>query len=185
MIGIIIFILALLLLPAFILGLYIIITYNRIVRLENEADRSWANIDVALKQRNDELPALVATVKGYAKHESGLFERIAKLRASVARRASPSSKAAASSELSSALGSLFAVAENYPKLRANENFLALQKRISGIEDLIADRREHYNSSTTLYNTRIAEFPINLVASLFKKTRRELFNARTEAVEVSF
>jgi LemA protein len=185
MVGTIIFILALLLLPAFILALFLVITYNRIVRLENEADRSWANIDVALKQRNDELPALVATVKGAATHEKELLERITKLRASIARRSGIAAKAAASSELSSALGSLFAVAENYPKLRANENFLALQKRISGIEDLIADRREHYNASTTLYNTRIAEFPINLVASLFKKTRRELFTASTGSVEVAF
>lgn len=165
--------------------IFVIATYNRIVRLENEADRSWANIDVALKQRNDELPNLVSTVKGYAKHERGLFERITKLRTSIMKRKGPASKAQASEELSETLASLFAVAENYPDLKANETFMALQKRISGIEDLIADRREHYNSSTTIYNTRIQEFPNNLVASLFKKNKRELFRTDAGDVEVSF
>lgn len=170
---------------AAIVIVWVVLVYNRIVQLENEADRSWANIEVALKQRNDEIPNLVTTVKGYAKHEKKLFEKVTKLRASVAKRTKPSSKAEASSQLSNALESLFAVAENYPDLKANENFLALQSRISEIENVIADRREHYNATTTLYNTRIEQVPNNLVAKVFKKHERELFRARSSDVEVAF
>src|SRR5205085_9608866 len=124
--------------------LYLIILYNELVRLRNDNDRAWANIDVLLKQRHDEVPNLVATVKGYMDHERQTLEAVTQARAASVTAGSVPQKAQADLLLTGALRGLFAVAERYPDLKANQNFLALQKRISELEERIADRRELFN-----------------------------------------
>jgi LemA protein len=158
------------------LGIWIILLYNRLVSLDNAAARAWANIDVILRQRSDELRNLVVVVKGYASHEKGLFEHVATARAAVSGGASLPEKAQASAELSNDFVRLVAIAEAYPDLKANENFLALQKRISGLEDLLADRREYYNQSVVLFNTRIREIPDTWLAQRMRLTPKEYFQA---------
>lgn len=153
---------------------FIISLYNSIIRLKNNIEKAFANIDVLLKQRFDELPNIIATVKGYAKYEKGVLQEITRLR--TVPTSSLAEKAAASQALSGVFKTVFAVAENYPKLMANEQFLALQKRISELEDNIADRREFYNDSVNTYNTRIEQFPYNIFAKTFSYTRKELFTA---------
>jgi LemA protein len=150
--------------------------YNRMIALRNAIDRAWANVDVALKQRNDEVPNLVAVVKGYAAHERDAFERVTAARAGVAGGASMGQRAAASEQLSAGVRQLFAVAEAYPSLKADQGYLALQKRLSALEDLIADRREFYNESVRLYNTRIQEFPDVLLARRMRFEARPYFKA---------
>ena len=145
------------------LAIWVLSLYNRLVGLRNAADRAWANVDVVLKQRNDEVPNLVAVVKGYAAHERAVIEDVTAARAGVQAGASVGSKAAASEQLTQGVQRLLAVAEAYPDLKADEHFLALQKRLSALEDLLADRREFYNESVRLYNTRIQEMPDALLA----------------------
>jgi len=168
-----------LLLAAIIVVSYIAMIYNSLVRLKNNIELAWANIDVLLKQRFDELPNVIATVKGYAKYEKDTLKEITRLRTSFASANSIADKAGASRDISKLFASVFAVAEGYPKLRASENFLSLQKRISGLEDAIADRREFYNDSVNTYNIRIEQFPYNIFARLFKYTAKELFVAKDE------
>ena len=158
------------------LVIWVVILYNRLVTLDNATERAWANVDVILKQRNDEVPNLVAAVKGYAAHEKALFESVTQARAVLAGRAPRDEKAAASDELSNDVARLIAVAEAYPDLKANENFLALQKRLSGLEDLLADRREFYNQSVVLYNTRIREIPDIWVARRMNAKPKAYFKA---------
>jgi LemA protein len=160
----------------FALVLWFVGVYNRLVQLKNDIDRSWANIEVLLKQRYDELPKLVETCKGYMKHEAGTFEKITELRSRAMSAGSMQEKAGLENMLTSALRSLFAVAENYPELKANQNFLELQKRISGIETDIADRRERFNHDTNNYNIRIAQIPDVIIAGMLGYQRRELFQA---------
>src|SRR6202048_4906231 len=124
--------------------IYAVILYNGLVRLRNENDRAWANIDVLLKQRHDEIPNLVETVKGYMQHEQQTLVAVTQARAASRNAASVRQKAQADLMMTGALRGLFAVAENYPQLRANENFLKLQRRISELEERIADRREFFN-----------------------------------------
>ena len=164
---------------------FVIFTYNIFVRLTNAVDNAWANIDVLLKQRFDELPNLVSTVKAYTKHEKELFERIAQLRSEYVNCPTLEGKGDVATQASSTIRSLFAVAERYPELKANENFLALQKRISELEDMIADRREYYNETVRIYNTRILQIPYVFVARLGSFAQREHFSFkdRTEAVTV--
>lgn len=152
-----------------------IMMYNRLVRLKNRIEKAWANIDVLLKQRHDELPNIIAVVKGYAAYERKLQTAIAHARTAYAGAASMSSKAAASSEVSAVFTTFLGIAENYPKLAANEHYLALQKRISELENNIAERRTFYNESVTVYNTRIEEVPYNIFAKLFGYTRKDLFS----------
>src|SRR6202790_4242968 len=130
---------------------YIIILYNELVRLRNDNDRAWANIDVLLKQRRDEIPNLVETVKGYLQHEQQTLLAVTQARAASMNAASISQKAQADLKMTGALRGLFAVAENYPQLKANENFLKLQNRISELEERIADRREFFNDDVNTYN----------------------------------
>ena len=158
---------------------YIISIYNGLISLRNNIDKAWANIDVLLKQRFDLIPNLVEVVKGYAKYEKKTLEDITKLRVEIMASEGPAKKAKASEALSSALKSIFAVAENYPQLRANENFLELQKQISATENQIADRREFYNDAVLLYNTRIKTFPDMLFAMLFSMQSKEYFKALAE------
>ncbi len=168
---------------------YFVIVYNGLVRLKNNIKKSWANIDVLLKQRNDELPKLIDTVKGYMKYEKAVLTQITKARTAVMKATTIPEKAKADNMLSAALKNLFAVAENYPKLEANASFLQLQGRISGIENELADRREFYNDSANEYNIRIQSFPDMIVAGMLGYREPEVMFKAEEAekkdVKVSF
>jgi LemA protein len=158
---------------------YIIILYNELVRLRNDNDRAWANIDVLLKQRHDEVPNLVACVKGYMEHERQTLEAVTRARAASMNAASIPQKAQADLFLTGALRSLFAVAEKYPDLKANQNFLALQNRISELEERIADRREFFNDDVNTYNTRIGQIPELFLASLMSLQPRQMFQVNEQ------
>lgn len=162
-----------------ILVLVIIGIYNGLVRLKNQVENSWAQIDVQLKRRNDLIPNLVETVKGYAKHEKQVFIDVTNARSKVMSAGSLESKAKASNMLSDTLKSLFAVAENYPQLKANENFMQLQEELSGTENKIAYSRQHYNDMVMIFNTRIELFPNNVFAGMLNFTKREMFSAPEE------
>jgi LemA protein len=153
---------------------YVVILYNELVGLRNENDRAFANIDVLLKQRHDEIPNLVSCVKGYMDHERQTLEAVALARTASIGAASIPQKAQADVRLTGALHTLFAVAERYPGLRANQNFLVLQKRISELEERIADRREFFNDDVATYNTRIAQLPEVFLARQMKLRPRQLF-----------
>jgi LemA protein len=142
---------------------YLVGTYNTFVRLFNNIDKSWSNTDVILKQRHDELPKLVDVCNSYMAHERETLEAVTKARAAYGKSMTVDEKARAENQLASALGSLFAVAEQYPDLKANQEFLHVQQRISVLESTIADRREFYNDSVNLYNIRIEQIPANWVA----------------------
>jgi LemA protein len=142
---------------------YLVGTYNTFVRLSNNIDKGWSNIDVILKQRHDELPKLVDVCNSYMTHERETLEAVTKARAAYSNSMTVDEKAWAENRLTTALGTLFAVAEQYPELKANEEFLHVQQRISVLESTIADRREFYNDSVNLYNIRIEQIPANVVA----------------------
>src|SRR5438309_3663122 len=168
--------------------IYSIILYNGLVRLRNENDRAWANIDVLLKQRHDEIPNLVESVKGYMQHEQQTLLAVTEARTASMNASSIGQKAVAELRVAGALRGLFAVAENYPQLRANENFLKLQNRITELEERIADRREFFNDDVNTYNTRIGQIPDVFVASFMNLKPREMFKVSDEdrrQVEVSF
>src|ERR1700739_14809 len=170
------------------LVIYVVILYNELVRLRNDNDRAWANIDVLLKQRHDEIPNLVETVKGYMHHEQQTLLAVTQARAASMNASSIGQKALAEFEVASALRGLFAVAENYPQLKANENFLKLQNRITELEERIADRREFFNDDVATYNTRIGQIPDVFVASFMALKPREMFKVSDEdrrQVEVKF
>jgi LemA protein len=168
--------------------IYAVILYNGLVRLRNENDRAWANIDVLLKQRHDEIPNLVETVKGYMQHEQQTLLAVTEARASSLSASSVGQKALADLQVASALRGLFAVAENYPQLKANQNFLKLQNRITELEERIADRREFFNDDVNTYNTRIGQIPEVFVASFMALKPRQMFQVSDEdrkLVEVRF
>jgi LemA protein len=174
----------------FVVGVlvYVVILYNELVRLRNDNDRAWANIDVLLKQRHDEIPNLVETVKGYMQHEQQTLLAVTQARAASMNAASIGQKAQADLLMTGALRGLFAVAENYPQLKANENFLKLQMRISELEERIADRREFFNDDVNTYNTRIGQLPEVFVASFMSLKPRAMFQVSEEdrkLVEVKF
>ena len=148
-----------------ILGImvYAVGIYNTLVRLSNNIDKSWSNIDVMLKQRHDELPKLVQVCNSYMTHERETLESVTNARSAYGRSTSVDEKAQAENQLTRALGRLFAVAEQYPDLKANQEFLNVQQRISALESSIADRREFYNDSVNLYNIRIEQIPALWVA----------------------
>jgi LemA protein len=167
---------------------YTVILYNELVRLRNDNDRAWANIDVLLKQRHDEIPNLVETVKGYMQHEQQTLQAVTQARAASMTATSIGQKAQADAMMTGALRGFFAVAENYPQLKANDNFLKLQARISELEDRIADRREFFNDDVNTYNTRIGQIPEVFVASYMTLKPRQLFQVAEEdrkLVEVKF
>ncbi|MBZ5667045.1 MAG: LemA family protein [Acidobacteriia bacterium] len=155
-------------------AIYAIIVYNGLVRLQNEISRAWANIDVLLKQRHDEISNLVACVKGYMDHERQTLEAVTQARAASMSAVSISQKAQADLVLTGALRSLFVVAEGYPQLKADQNFLALQNRISELEERIADRREFFNDGVNTYNTHIAQIPEVFLARLMKLQPQQMF-----------
>ena len=167
---------------------YIIMIFNGLIRLRNNIEKSWANIDVLLKQRTDEIPRLVECVKGYMKHEREVLQRVTEARTAFLNARTMSEKASSSEMIGGALKTLFAVAENYPNLKANENFMQLQRRISGLESEIADRREFFNDSVNNYNIRIQSFPDLIMAGMMGFARRDLFQVSAAArstVGISF
>jgi LemA protein len=158
---------------------YVVAIFNGLIQLKNNIKKSWANIDVLLKQRYDELPNLIETVKGYMKHEKTVLTEITIARTAIMTATTKSDKAGINDRLSKNLKTLFAVAENYPKLQASENFLKLQERISALENEIADRREFYNDGINNYNIRIQSIPDTIIARMLKYTEEEMFKATDE------
>jgi LemA protein len=161
--------------------------YNRLVRLRNEADTGWSNIDVQLQRRADLIPNLVEAVRGYAAHERGVFEEVTNARAALQRAGTPGQAADANDVLTTAIGRLFAVAEAYPELKASENFLRLQDDLTDTEDKISAARRYYNSTVMHYNTAIQSLPWVVVAKALGFRAKEFFSAPgdTAPPEVSF
>ncbi len=168
--------------------LYVIAVYNGLIRLRNRVEEAWSDIDVQLKRRYDLIPNLVSTVKGYAAHESGVFEKVTEARSRAMQAGTTHDKAEAENMLSQTLKSLFAVAENYPDLKANQNFLELQRELSDTENKIQAARRFYNGNVLELNNKIDMFPSNVIASMFRFAKREFFEAaegEKEPVKVSF
>ncbi len=159
--------------------IYFITVYNSLVRLRNDIDKAWSNIDVLLKQRHDELPKLVETCKGYMQYEQKTLQLVTEARTAFMKATTVAEKAQADNLISSALKSLFAVSENYPELKANANFMQLQGRISELEEKIADRREFFNDDVNTYNIRIQQLPDVFVARMLALQRRDLFKVTEE------
>ncbi|HVO63094.1 MAG TPA: LemA family protein [Terriglobales bacterium] len=171
-----------------VIAFVVIAMYNSLVQLKVRCDSAWADIDVQLKRRHDLIPNLVETVKGYAAHEKGTFENIAKYRSQAMQATTPADKAAAENQLTGALKSLFAVAENYPQLRASEEFTQLQGSLSQTEDAIQNSRRYYNAVVRDLNTKIQSFPTNILANMAGFQQRQFFEAETtdrEPVAVKF
>ena len=160
--------------------LVFILSYNGLVRLRNRIDNAWSQIDVQLKRRYDLIPNLVETVKGYAAHERGVFEQVTQARANAINAQGPQHQAEAENVLSGALKSLFAVAEAYPDLKANQNFLSLQEELTSTEDRVAYARQFYNDSVLSYNNKLQTFPRNVIAGMFNFEKREYFEGEPEA-----
>ena len=157
--------------------------YNRLVAQDQQVKAAWAQVENVLQRRADLIPSLVETVKGYAAHEKEIFETVAEARGRLAGATSPRQAAEASAAMSSALSRLIAIAENYPNLKANENFIRLQDELAGTENRIAVERMRYNETVRAYNTSIKRFPTNLFAGLFGFTEAEYFDAEPGAREV--
>lgn len=151
-----------------------IIMYNGLVRLQNQIDNAWAQIDVQLKRRFDLIPNLIETVKGYTKHEKGVLEECTKARTAFMGASSIKDKAKAENMLEGTLKTLFANAESYPNLKANENFLQLQEELSGTESKIAYARQHYNDMTLEYNNKVETVPTNMIAKMFGFKEKEMY-----------
>ncbi len=167
---------------------YIIVIYNGFIALKNNIDQNWGNIDVLLKQRFDELPKLIKVCEGYMQHEQKTLEAVVKARSMVNSARSDEQRMQAQNMLTDTLKSLFMVVERYPDLKADAAFRQLGNRVSEIEDQIADRRELYNASVTIYNTRLEQFPDVFVARAFNFDRRTLWEIDPEHrrdVEISF
>jgi LemA protein len=163
--------------------------YNSLVVLRNRCENGWSQIDVQLKRRYDLIPNLIETVKGYAKHEREVFEKVTEARTSAINAGTVKDQAQAENMLSGALKSLFAVAENYPELKANQNFLMLQEELAGTESKIAYARQFYNDTVMKFNQKQQVFPANIIANAFGFKEREYFEveepAAKEPVKVSF
>jgi LemA protein len=167
---------------------YAVSLYNTLVRLSNNIDKAWSNIDVVLKQRHDELPKLVDVCNSYMKHERETLEGVTAARSAYSRSTSVDEKAKAENQLTRALGKLFAVAEQYPDLKANQEFLTVQQRISALENTIADRREFYNESVNVYNILIEQIPALWVAQQIGYQARPLLTVASsdrEDVRLAF
>ena len=166
---------AVLVLAGIVVGLY-----NRFVRLKNGADAAWSDIDVQLKRRWELVPNLVETVKGYASHERATFEEVTRARSAAMSAAAPADKAQAETALTGSLRSLFAVAEQYPELRASQSFLSLQTELSSLEEAIQNARRYYNAVVRDLNTAVETFPGNLVAGMVGVGKRDYFELGSEA-----
>jgi LemA protein len=159
---------------AALLVLYAVVTYNGLVRLRNQAEEAFSDIDVQLKRRHDLIPNLVETVKGYASHERQVFENVTAARANAVAATGPAQQAQAENQLTGALRQLFAVAENYPELKASQNFLLLQNELTDTEDKIQAARRHYNMTVRDLNVKIEQFPSSIVAGFANARQREFF-----------
>ena len=172
-----------------VVAIALVVLYNRLVRLRNRVDNSWAQIEVQLKRRWDLIPNLVETVKGYAAHERETFQNVTEARAAAQQAQTPAEAAQAEGLLSQALGRLFAVAEAYPELQADENFRQLQSEVAETENRIAVSRQVYNDTVLTYNNAVQTVPGTFVAGPFGFTTREFFDvedeAQREAPQVSF
>lgn len=157
-----------------LIPLYVIFAYNGLVRSRNLVEEGWSGIDVQLKRRANLIPNLVETVKGYAAHESSVLEEVTKARAAAGAASDLSSKTSAENGFTAAIGHLFAVAESYPDLKADDNFQALQEELSAIEGAIEKARRYYNGAVRRLNTMIEQFPSNLVAKQFRFLRAQYF-----------
>jgi len=171
------------------LALWIVKIYNGLIKLKVRTNEAWSDIDVQLKRRYDLIPNLINTVKGYATHEKELFENVTKARANAMNAQNPEEKGQAENMLTGALKNLFAVSENYPQLRANENFLELQRELSDTENKIQASRRFYNGNVRDLNTKIQIFPDSIVANMLKIGKREFFEIEDvkekEAPKVEF
>jgi LemA protein len=172
-----------------LIGLFYILARNGIIRLRNQCDEAWSGIDVQLKRRHDLVPNLVESVKGYAAHERETFEKVTQARAAAMQASGPAEASKAESALSQALGGLRVVAEQYPQLRATENFQQLQRQLTELEDEIQASRRIYNSNVQQYNTRIQQFPGSIIANQGGFTAKPFFEitdvADRETPQVSF
>jgi LemA protein len=163
-----------------VLLLYTILVFNRLVRHRNRVENAWSGIDVQLKRRYDLIPNLIETVKGYAAHERELFEEVTRARTQAIAASGVQDQAQAETEITRSLGRLLAVAEAYPQLRANENFLALQEELTATESKIAFARQFYNDQVMRYNTMIQQFPSLIVARAGRFTERDFFEAEEDS-----
>jgi LemA protein len=163
-----------------VIAFWLIGAYNGLVRLKNQVKNAWAQIDVQLKRRHDLIPNLVETVKGYAGHEKTTLENVVKARGAAVQAQGPQEQGKAEGMLSSALGRLMVVVEQYPDLKANQNFLALQEELTSTENKIGFSRQHYNDSVMTYNTRTESFPVNVIAGMFGFKGEEFFELEDEA-----
>lgn len=181
--------LGVLLVVVFVIAIFVVATYNGLVKLRVQAENAWADIDVQLKRRYDLIPNLVETVKGYAGHEKGTLEAVINARNRAMSATGPAAKAEAEGFLAGALRQVFALAEAYPQLRAVESFTALQGSLNEIEEQVQNSRRYYNAVVRDFNTKIAQFPSNIIAGMFSFNAREFFElkdaAQREAPKVSF
>lgn len=175
-----------------VIGLFIVVSvgiYNGLVRLRNRCENAWAQVDVQLRRRYDLIPNLVETVKGYAKHEREVFQKVTEARSQAINAQSVQEQGKAENMLTGALKSLFAVVENYPDLKANQNFLMLQEELAGTEGKIAYARQFYNDTAMKFNTKQQVFPSNIIANMFHFKERDYFEIEEtlarEPVKVSF
>ena len=171
-----------------LLALYVIVSYNSLVSLRNRIENAWAQIDVQLKRRYDLIPNLVETVKGYASHERETLDAVIQARNAGMSAQGPHDQAEAENQITGALKSLFALSEAYPDLKANENFAQLQEELTGTEGRIAYARQFYNDTVYRYNTKTQSFPSNILASMFRFSEREYFQADDDSrgpTQVSF
>ncbi len=162
-----------------VLVIFVISMYNSLVRLRQKVKNSWSQIDVQLQRRFDLIPNLVETVKGYMSHENDVLTKVAELRTSWANAGTIAEKANLDNQLSGALKTIMAVSENYPELKANQNFSELQQELQNTENKISFSRQFYNDSVTMYNTKLEVFPSNLIASMFGFKAEEFFKVESE------
>ncbi len=168
--------------------LFVMAVYNALIRLRNLSEEGWSGIDVQLKRRYDLIPNLIETVKGYVKHEQQTLEKIVELRNSTMNTRDMKEKAEKENQLTESLKSVFALAEAYPDLKASENFRQLQSNLAEIEDAIQNSRRYYNGTVRELNTKVESFPSNVIAKLFKFTKKEFFESsevERENVKVQF
>lgn len=172
-------VLAIILVVILLIALVVISMYNDLVKARQKVKNSWSQIEVQLQRRFDLIPNLVETVKGYAKHEAQVFEKVAQLRTAWANASTISEKAELGNELAGTLKTIMAVSENYPELKANENFISLQSQLQETENKIAFSRQFYNDTVTMYNTKIEVFPSNIIAGMFGFKPETLFETQSE------
>jgi LemA protein len=165
-----------------VIGFVIAGMYNGLVRLRNQVKNAWSQIDVQLKRRHDLIPNLVETVKGYARHEKETLENVIKARSTAVSAQGVAAQSQAEGQLSQALGRLMMVAEQYPDLKANQNFLAVQEELTSTENKISFSRQHFNDSVMILNNKVEGFPTNILAGMFGFSKEDFFEIEDEAVK---